>query len=71
MRWSIAWLLYGLGCAVQILVESWLGHRYEWPYVVYNKILLASDDIQGDGPGPWKPASPSQDTPAPTDSEGA
>ena len=58
MRRCTAWILYGIGHAVGVVMN--LGEGMGRIYPLYNRLMCASADIQGDGPGPWE---------APPDSE--
>ena len=51
MRRLAAWALYGLGDAISRVMF------FGWLYPPYNWLMLKSEIIQGDGPGPWKPRS--------------
>lgn len=58
MRYLLAWTLYWMGDIVSkpMCRYEFLGGRL---YPLYNKLMLASNDVQGDGGGPWeKPQSP-------------
>lgn len=44
-----AWTLYGLAHFAMLLAL---------PYDVWNGLLMKSEEIQGDGPGPWLPPLP-------------
>lgn len=59
MRCAIAWTLYRIGDAwCRLAVRRGPGYYFEWPYRVYNRIMLWSIDMQGSGHGgPWSPAT--------------
>lgn len=57
MRAAAAWTLFWLGDMVSKTIEPALGRWFEWPYLIYHRLMCWSDDIQGDGPGPWGPVS--------------
>lgn len=48
---AVAWLLFYLGCAVSKLMVFREGFN---PYSVYNRLMVWSFMVQGEGPGPWK-----------------
>lgn len=50
-----AWTLYGLGHVAMLLFL---------PHSVWNWMFVKSEEIQGDGPGPWLPPLPQEDTPS-------
>lgn len=51
-RSYVAWIVYWCDHLVSKTMY------WEWTaacmYPLYNKLMLASLDIQGDGPGPWR-----------------
>ncbi len=55
VRFLAAWLLLGIGHALSIVMNAadWLG----WIYPAYNRVIIASSDVQGSGPGPWREPS--------------
>ena len=53
MRFLASWLVYGAGDLFWRLVA-----QHGWFYSVYNRLILWSDDIQGEGSGPWKTIAP-------------
>ena len=55
MRRYAAWVIIGLGQLVGTVMN--LGEWFGWLYPTYNKLMIFSSDIQGDGPGPWKEPS--------------
>lgn len=54
MRWLAAWVLYGLGDFAARLENAFFG-RWEFTsiYPLYNALMIASENVQGPGPGPW------------------
>lgn len=49
MRYLLAWVLYSMGDLVTRRALLWVhGYRY------YNWLMIKSEMVQGDGPGPWK-----------------
>jgi len=50
MTWLLSWSLYWLGDAVSRAMIGPLGCLYP----VYNKLMIASYKVQGDGKGPWR-----------------
>lgn len=57
MRWLVSWVLFWMGDAVSRVLHL-LPDDTEWPsdllYSIYNKLMVRSSRIQGDGAGPWK-----------------
>jgi hypothetical protein len=49
MRCLLSWTCYGVGHCVSLLLDATNG----WVYPLYNKLMLTSIKIQGDGEGPW------------------
>ena len=49
MRFLASWAVYLVGCAVGGLMD-----RFDKGYPLYNRLMLLSDRIQRDGPGPWR-----------------
>ena len=58
LRVALSWICYGLGHVWWLVaVDRWLGERFEWPYLIYNRLMNWANDLQGDDPrGPWSPA---------------
>jgi len=58
MRYTLAWILYGLGCAACWILNTAPDTENE-PlrvsvfYPVYQWLMIKSGDIQRDGKGPW------------------
>lgn len=57
-RFVAAWALYLLGDLVSRTLEPLFGHWFGWPYATYNRLMTWSNDVQGDGDGPWKHVNP-------------
>lgn len=60
LRWAVAWTLYWTGD----LVSRWNDHdrRFSEPgFALYQWLMLHSANVQGNGPGPWHPATPFPD----------
>jgi hypothetical protein len=58
LRIILSWGCYWTGDAVSRTVEPIFGRWFEWPYVIYSRLMLWSDSLQGDDPrGPWGPVS--------------
>lgn len=57
MRWLASWTLYLMGDLVWRIFYVWTGIGMgSWPvYQTYNRLMLWSDSVQGDGRGPWGP----------------
>lgn len=55
-RVALAWICYGLGdLAWRWGADAWPGNYWEWPYRVYNRLMVWSDALQGDDQrGPWE-----------------
>ncbi len=54
MNIALSWVLYWIGHAITRTIEPVLGHRFEWPYRIYNWVMVTSADLQGDDRrGPW------------------
>lgn len=53
MRWTLSWICYWLGDAVSRVMNlsDWLGGTL---YPIYNRLMIWSNRLQGDGPGPWE-----------------
>ena len=57
MRYALAWLLYWMGDLVSHVMihvpdrPEFLGY---WAYRLFNRLMLWSHDVQGDGDGPWR-----------------
>lgn len=64
MRWVIAWALYLLGDLASRAVtcldsdEEDPGWLFHLAFQAYQRLMLASDRVQGDGPGPWENPGP-------------
>jgi len=52
IRAALAWTLLGVGHVISRPMVRW--DWASWIYPAYNRIMLASNAVQGDGPGPWK-----------------
>jgi hypothetical protein len=53
-RGMIAWACYWAG-DIWWRGTEWLCNWFEWPYVVYQRLMCWSDYWQGDGEdGPWR-----------------
>jgi hypothetical protein len=53
MRRLLSWACYAAGDLwCRIAVGAALAT--EWPYRIYNRLMIWSVDLQGDGPGPWE-----------------
>jgi len=49
LRWCASWSLYWLGHLASVPMRRW-GHLY----LIYNRLMLWSDSVQGDMEhGPW------------------
>ena len=53
IAYIVSWALYGLGDMVSRLMQ-WFD--WAWIYPVYNKLMLASSDVQdwAGNAGPWR-----------------
>lgn len=56
-RTALSWACYWTGDLVSKTIEPVFGRWFEWPYRLYSKFILWSDDWQGDGEGPWSPVA--------------
>jgi len=58
MRWAAAWAFYWCGDLVSRPMEwfDWAGGPL---YPLYNWLMCKSNDIQGNGDGPWEPGQSS------------
>lgn len=52
MRWLISWVLFWLGHFVS---RTFMRLDLPGAYLTYNKLMIWSEAVQGDGPGAWKP----------------
>jgi hypothetical protein len=53
--WLISWALFWSGDAVSRVMN--LAEPFGHLYPIYNRLMLWSDRIQGEGPGPWTTVS--------------
>lgn len=71
VRWAVAWALYLLGDLASRAVsaldrdapegagDDWTpGPAFDAAFAAYQRLMLASDRVQGDGPGPWENPGP-------------
>lgn len=54
MRWIAAWTLFWLGDGLWSVID-YFELDWAWLYRIFNELMVTSFEIQGDGPGPWKP----------------
>lgn len=55
MRRVIAWALYGAGHIASKCMVECLGMTVGLViYRIYNRLMVASMNVQGDGPDPWR-----------------
>ena len=55
IRWGVSWCLYALGHVASLPMVAW---DWAFLYPLYNRLMAASADLQGDGArGPWQQAS--------------
>jgi len=54
IRIALAWACFGIGDVISHTLEPVLGRWFEWPYRVYNALMVWSGDLQSnDQRGPW------------------
>ena len=55
-RVALSWACYRSGeLWCDIAVRRGLGHYFEWPYRIYNRLMIWSFNLQNYGPGgPWQ-----------------
>ncbi len=56
MRYLASWVVYAAGDLVSRLV-FWVGRGYP----IYNRLMIWSADIQGEGSGPWSAPENNED----------
>ena len=57
MRLALSWICYWLGDAISRVMDYWPSEHCH-PYVLYNRLMEWSSDLQGAGPnGPWSAIS--------------
>lgn len=63
IRIALSWTCYGLGDFwSRVAVNRGLGEWFEWPYIVYNRLMNWAHQLQGDDPrGPWEPVDHEQE----------
>jgi hypothetical protein len=55
MREAASWTLYCTGDFIsKTIVTRTLGYWFEWPYRLYNLVMVSALDVQGAGNGPWE-----------------
>lgn len=56
LRVGLSWVLYTLGDLwCRGCVNRGLGNWFEWPYDLYNRLMVSSANLQGDDVrGPWR-----------------
>ena len=54
-RLALSYICYFFGdCVWRFGADAWLGDHFEWPYRFYNRLMIWSDQLQGDDErGPW------------------
>lgn len=55
VRFLASWVILGVGHALSVVMNAadWLG----WIYPAYNRLMIISSNVQGNGPGPWREPS--------------
>ena len=52
MRYATVWALFSIGHVISRVMSQGRGYA-DWLYPAYNRVMILSSDIQGDGRGPW------------------
>lgn len=51
----LSWVYFWAGHFVSRTIEPVFGHWFEWPYRLYNALMVKSSSLQSvDGHGPWR-----------------